>query len=80
MIQNGSRKEKNFLRIKQNQCHFVGFVVLILAIYLFSENGHRMQKLSHSELFPKQEKVKGQIQLVKGRTTDMENDVSIKSQ
>jgi hypothetical protein len=38
----------------------------------FLKNGHRMRKLSRSELFPKQ----GKSQLVKGCTTDVADDVS----
>jgi hypothetical protein len=67
MIQNGSRKAKisKFLESDETNCHCRARRVDSDSIFFF-ENGHCMRKLSRSEIFPKQEKIKGQSQLVKG--------------
>jgi len=69
---------RNFkvLKIRQNQCHCVGLIVPIPAIFFFSENGHRMWKLSCSELSPKQAK-KSQSQSQLMMSLERNDDVSM---
>jgi hypothetical protein len=65
-----------FLGIIQNMFHCVGLIVLIPTIYIFLKMDIVCESYSALNFFPNMQKVKGQSQLVKGRTNDMEDDVN----